>query len=153
MRGRPIFAPALHLECVTVVITVRNKVVKVMFLQACVCPQGGVPDQVHPPGPGTPLDQVHPSRTRYTPWDQVQLPPDQVHPHHTQDQVHPPWTRCTPLGPGAPPGTRYTPLGPGTPPLGPGTGTPPRDTATPAGMHSCFHVNFPSKTNTNFLVK
>ena len=55
------------------IFTVRNEVAKVMFLQVCVCPQGGVPDQVHPPqdpgtppGPGTPPRQVH--------------PPDQVHP-------------------------------------------------------------------------
>ena len=62
------------------IFTVRNEVVKVMFLQACVCPRGGVPDQVHPPRPGTPpLDQV-PPRTRYTP----------------QDQVHTPRTRYTP---------------------------------------------------------
>ena len=48
---------------------------------------GGVPVQVHPPGPGTPpCDQVHP-QTRYT----------------SQDQVHPP-------APGTPLGTRYTPL-------------------------------------------
>ena len=51
-----------------------------MFLQASVILStgGGVPDQVHPPGPGAPPDQVHPPRpgtppTRYTP------PPDQVH--------------------------------------------------------------------------
>ena len=58
-----------------------------MFLQASVCPQGGVPDQVHPPGTRcTP-------RIRYTP----------------QNQVHPP-TRYTPQ-------TRYPPPpGPGTPP-------------------------------------
>ena len=72
----------------SILITVRNKVVKVMFLHVSVCPQGGVPgqvppwDQVHPLGPGTPC--------RY--------------------QVHPP------LGPGTPPGTRYIPPGPGTPP-------------------------------------
>ena len=46
---------------------------KVICLQACVCPQGGVPDQGHPPRPGTPRDQVHPpgpgtpQGTRYTP--------------------------------------------------------------------------------------
>ena len=67
----------------------------------------------YPPGPGTP------SRTRYTSQDQVHppgpgTPPrpgtptrDQVHP---PDQIHPPATRYTPLGPGIPPlGTRYTP--------------------------------------------
>ena len=45
-----------------------------------------------PPGPGTPLDQVHPPRTRYTPGTRY-TPRDQV----------PPGTRYTP------PGTRYTP--------------------------------------------
>ena len=48
---------------------------------------------------GTPLDQVHPPGTRYTPWDQ------------------------NPPGLGTPPRTRYTPLGPEPPP---GPGTPPR---------------------------
>ena len=96
-----------------VIIIVRNEVAKVMFLQASVCPQGGVPDQEqpprsrHPPPPSsrqplgldtlprpgtppgadtTPPDQVLPPGTRYTPWD----------------QVHPPGTRYTPLEPGAP---------------------------------------------------
>ena len=103
-------------------ITVRNEVAKVMFLQACVCPRGGggcltrytplgpgTPpcDQVHPPGRYTPLDQVSPppTRTRYTPW--AGTPPRTRYPP-PQDQVHP-----TPLG-------RYLP----------------RDTATAAdGMH------------------
>ena len=131
---------------------------------------GGVPDQVHPPGtdthplgagthPGlgtppeadTPLGPGRPSRTRYTPPDQVHISPgpgttpgqgaprDQVHP--PQDQVHPP-------------GTRYTPLGPGTPPRDQVHRHPPlRDTATaadgkhPTGMHSrnyipAFHLSF-----------
>ena len=121
-------------------VTVRNEVAKVMFLQACVCPQGGE------------------YLTRYTP------PVDQVHP--PVDQVHtPPWDQVHPLGPGTPPGTRYTPLGPCTLP-GPGTPprtrytpkdqvhssrtsryTPPRDTATaadgthPTGMHFCTILN------------
>ena len=75
---------------------------KVICLQASVCPQGGVPDQV-----GTP------PRTRYTPRDQVHL-----------RSRHPPRTRYTPQsrhplsrhppGPGTAPGadiprTRYTP--------------------------------------------
>ena len=80
---------------------------KVMFLQASVILlTGGVPDQVHPPGPGTPW------RPGTPPWGQVH-PPDQVHPLvpgtpttlHTrytpQDQVHPP-------RPGTPPRTKYT---------------------------------------------
>ena len=108
------------------IITVRNEVAKVMFLQACVCLQGGVPDQVHTPG------QVHTSQagtppTRYIrrqvpPWTRY-IPPD---------QVHTPQTRYTPPGPGTPPGTRYTP----------------RDTATaadrthPIGMLSCCQFNY-----------
>ena len=95
------------------IFTVRNEVAKVMFLQACVCPQGGadipweqtlpweqtpplpglgappgqvhLPDQVHPPGPGTP------PRTRYTPPGQV---PSRNRPprarYTPRDQVHPP---------------------------------------------------------------
>ena len=65
---------------------------KVICLQACVCPQGGVPDQVYPPGPGTPPG------TGYT-----LLGPG------TSPKQTPPWTRSTPLGPGTPPD-------PGTPP-------------------------------------
>ena len=49
------------------------------------CSQGGVPGQVHSPGPGTPSGPG--------------TPPHQV--HHPPDQVHP-------LGPGTPPWTRYT---------------------------------------------
>ena len=57
-----------------------------VFTGVCDSVQGGVPDQVHPPGPGTPpWDQVH------RPWDQV--PPG---PGTPPDQVHPPWTRYTP---------------------------------------------------------
>ena len=59
--------------------------------------RGGVPDQVHPLGPGTP------PRTRY--------PPDQVPPW---DQV-PPGPGSAPLGPGTPPGDQVPPT-PGTPP-------------------------------------
>ena len=105
------------------VITVRNGVAKVMFLQACFCKRGGVPDQVHPLGPGTPprpgkpQDQVHPpgpgTLVRYTPQDQVH-PPDQVHP---SGPGTPPWDQVHPPRPGTPSWTRYTPsLRPGTPP-------------------------------------
>ena len=86
-----------------------------MFLQASVILlTGGVPDQahtswdqVHPPGLGTPRDQVHLPGTRFTPWDRIHppgpgtpprnryTPPDQVQPPRPgtrplQDQVHPP---------------------------------------------------------------
>ena len=75
-----------------------------MFLQVCVCPQGGrvsasvhagmpdpprtkqtPPDQADPPGPGR-----HPPGTRQTPPDQADTPPDQT----------PPRTRQPPPGPG-----------------------------------------------------
>ena len=90
-------------------VTVRNKVAKVMFLHVCVCPQRGVPGQVPP------KDQVHPPPgTRYTPlgpgtpppWDQVHLPGPGTPP---QDQVHPPGLGTPPSRPGTPPETRYTP--------------------------------------------
>ena len=136
---------------------------KVISLQASVCPQGEVPDQVHPPeqtpspgtrhphpGPGAPPGSRHPPGTRYTPREQT-----------AWDQVHPPGAD-TPPGPGAPPGsrhppgsrppgTRYTPLeqtppeltpppGPGTPSWSrhpPGPGTPPGTSYPPkhAGRH------------------
>ena len=78
---------------ITTVITGRNEVVaKVMFLQVCVCPQGGgclpqcmlgchtLPprDQADPPPP----DQAKPPQTRQTP------PPDQADP--PRDQAEPP---------------------------------------------------------------
>ena len=79
-----------------VIFTGRNEVVaKVMFLQVCVCPQGGggclpqcmlgcqtLPNQAPPT----------PSRTRQTPPDQADPPPDQADTHY------PP-----PPGPGTPP--------------------------------------------------
>ena len=49
-----------------ILVTVRNEVAKVMFLQACVCPRGEYltrhtpRDQVHPPGPGTPPGTRYP---------------------------------------------------------------------------------------------
>ena len=61
-----------------------------------VCLSRGSADQVHPPG-----TRYTPSRTQYTP----------------QDQVHPlgpgaaPWDQVHPLGPGTLPWTRYTPPG------------------------------------------
>ena len=99
-------------------------------------------DQVHLPGPGTPLppDQVHlpqdqvPPGTRYTPPDQVQPPGTRYPPRPGT----PPGTRYTPQtrythpGPGTPPWTRYTPPGTRyTPPLGPGTPPFPLDQVHP----------------------
>ena len=108
----------------------QTKFAKVMFLHVCVSPRvehlGRYPwDQVHPPGPGTPLGTRYTPRTRYTlPWD----------------PVHPP-------GPGTRPWTRYTPWAGTHPwqvhPLGPGTsprsGTPPSG-YTPPGSSACWEI-------------
>ena len=92
------------------IVTVHNKVVKVMFLHVCVCPQrgeylgrcppgpGAPPRTRYTPGPGTPRTRYTP-QTRYTPWDQVS-PRTRYTP---QDQVHPPGPGTPPLGPGTPP--------------------------------------------------
>ena len=100
-------------------VTGRNEVVaKVMFLQVCVCPQGG----------GVCLSAC---------WDAIppdgEPPPDQADP--PLDQADPPGARQTTT----PPGARHTPPGPGRPP--PGKQTPAyglRAAGThPTGMHSC----------------
>ena len=65
-----------------------------VFTGVCLSTGGGVHDQVHPPGPGTPPG------TRCTPWDQEHPPGPGTPPL--------PRTRYTPQA-GTPPGTRYTP--------------------------------------------
>ena len=100
-----------------------------MFLQACVCPQGGgvstsvhaPPDQTHTPptDQADPLDKADPPdqadtpQTRQTPPRTRQTPPDQADPPGPdtppQDQADTPWTRQNPPGPGRPPQTRQTP--------------------------------------------
>ena len=102
---------------------------------------GAVPDQVPPQTRYSPLDQVHPPGTRYTPGPgtpprtrytpQPGTPPDQVHP------TPPPRTRYTPLGPGTPPDQVHPPPGPGTPPPGPGRYGLRAGGTHPTGMHSC----------------
>ena len=100
--------------------TGRNEVVaKVIFLQVCVCPQGGrVSASVHagmPDPPGPPRDQAD------TPRDQADTPlgPGR-HPPGTrqtppQDKADPPLPRTRHTPPGMrqtsphPPGTRHTP--------------------------------------------
>ena len=150
-------------------ITGRNEVVaKVMFLQVCVCPQGGCLPQCML-GCQTPPDQADPPMTRQT------RPP--------RPGRYPPRTRQTlpPLGPGRPPGSgrppqdQADPLGPGRHPPGPGRHprdqadtprtrqTPPRKQTPayslraagthPTGMHSCLvmvplHLECPKKNNT-----
>ena len=138
-------------DSTVIVITVRNEVAKVMFLQACVC-HGGEYLTRSPPGPGTPRTRYTP-QTRYTPLGPGTPPPGTPPPQTRytpllRDQVHPPGTRYTPLDQvHPPPQTRYSPLGPGTPPRtrSPlGTRYTPPDTATaadgthPTGMHSCL---------------
>ena len=119
-------------------ITGRNEVVaKVMFLQVCVCPQGGrvsasvhagIPDPPgtrqtpmgpgrHPPRPGrTPRDQAdppgpgRPPRPGSPPWDQADTPQPGWHPPNQADT--PSGTRQIPPRPSRPP------TGPGRPPLG-----------------------------------
>ena len=94
------------------VITFRNEVVaKVMFLQVCVCPQGGgcLPqcmlgchtppgsgrppwDQADPPGPGrSPRTRQTPPRTRQTPQDQADT--NQTDTTSPRDQADPPTPR------------------------------------------------------------
>ena len=103
-----------HTRMMFIIFTVRNDVAKVMFLQACACPQGGVPDQAHPLGPGTPPGTRCTPRTRYTPQT------------------------------GYTPRTRYTPGPAGTPPTQAHTPTRDTATAAdgthPTGMQSCLQV-------------
>ena len=95
---------------------------KVMFLQVCVCPQGGrvsasvhagmldPPDQAHPPRPGTPPPTPHP-------------------PHRTRHTLTP--------GADTPPHPTPTPAGKQTPAYGlRAAGT------HPTGMHSCWKYGF-----------
>ena len=65
----------LHTATYFIIITVRNEVAKVMFLQACVCPHGGVSASLHA-GILHPLEQT-------PPWEQT--PPDR----HPQEQTPP----------------------------------------------------------------
>ena len=90
----------------------------------------GVPDQVHPPGPGTPPG------TRYTPWGQVH-PPE---PGTSPGTRYTPWAG-TPHRAGTPLG-RYTPPRPGTPPR---AGTPPRQVHPPDQAHPPRQVHPPGR--------
>ena len=95
-------------------ITVRNEVAKVMFLQASVCPQGGwgcLPQcmvgyhtpqsrHTHPPGADTPLEQTPPRADTPreqtppradTPWSRH--PPEQTLPPPGADTLPPPEIR------------------------------------------------------------
>ena len=88
------------------VVTIRNKLVaKVMFLQVCVCPQGGrVSASVHAGMPDPP-DQADPPG----PQDQAEHPPPGPG-RHPPCQADTPHARQTPPMPGRhpPSGTRQT---------------------------------------------
>ena len=142
----------------TSIITIRNKVAKVMFLHLSVILFTGGSASVHagipPPGPGTPQEQTPPRpgtppgadtpQTRHTPWEQTS--PRSRHPPGTR---HPPGAD-TPLGTRHPPD--QAPSQEQTPPLTrhppgadiPPGADPPPQTATvadgthPTGMHSCW---------------
>ena len=91
---------------------------KVMFLQVCVILfTGGI------------LDQIHPPRTRYTPWDQV----------HPPGPGTPPRPGTTLPGPGTPPQDQVHPPGPGTPPSAEHAGRYGQRVGGthPTGMQSC----------------
>ena len=101
------------------IVTVRNEVAKVMFLQASVCPQGW--------GGGvclSPCWDTTPPGTRHTPWSRHPPPGPDTPPwsrHHPRDDQTPPWPdppeqtppwNQTPLSrdppsPPPPPPTRY----------------------------------------------
>ena len=144
-----------------VIVTGRNEVVaKVMFLQVCVCPQGGrVSASVHagipdPPRPGRqtpPRDQAGRSPP---PRPGRQIPPSETRQADPLGPGRPPplWTRQTPLRTRhTPPQTRQTPPRPGRTPL-PGKQTAAyclRAAGTHStGMHSCWHSLFFSKMKT-----
>ena len=117
-------------------ITVRNEVAKVMFLRVSVCPQRGVPGQVHPWTRCTPQTRYTACGTRYTPQTRY-IPRDQV----------PPGTRYTPR-PGTPPGTRYTPLDQVHPQTRctPGTRYTPSNQVHPPGTRYTHRTRYPCGT-------
>ena len=101
----------------------QTKFAKVMFLHVSLCPQGGVPGQVHPYNPWTDMAVYLP---RYPAW-QVHTPPTGT-PRH----VHPPG-RYTPQA-GTPPGQVHSRAG--TPSAG-----------TPRQVHSTRQVHTPRYTH------
>ena len=111
----------------TSLITVRNEVAKVMFLQASVCPHGGVClsacwNTTHPPGEQTPPEQTPPTPREQTPLGvDIPLlvgadpPPGADTP---REQTHPPRSRHTPPQEQTPPPrSRHPPPGPERRPL------------------------------------
>ena len=90
---------AEHQSCRHTVITVRNEVAKVMFLQVSVCPQGDLPQCM--------LGYHHyhtPPGTRHTP--RIRHPP-RSRPSRIRPPPLPPWSR-PPLTPGSrPPPPRW----------------------------------------------
>ena len=71
-----------------VIVTVRNEVAKVIFLQACVCPQGGGPASVHAgihtppknPPQGKPPGSRHPPEQTTPPPRETATAADGTHP-------------------------------------------------------------------------
>ena len=125
-------------------ITVRNEVAKVMFLQASVCPQWGVCLSAWwdtSPRADTPQEQTHLPGNRYIPPEQTshqsRHTPRSRHPPgaDTPQEQTPPWEQTPPPLEQTPPRSRHTPRS---------KHTPPRETATaadgthPTGMHSCY---------------
>ena len=108
------------------IFTGRNEVVaKVMFLQVCVCPQGGrVSASVHAGMPDPPGTRQTP-QTRQTPRDQADPPGTRQTP--PQDQADPPGTKQILPGPGRPPRDQADP---------PGTRQTPPDQADPSGKQT-----------------
>ena len=116
-----------------------------MFLQVCICPQGGrVSASVHAGMPYPPRPGRHPLGPGRPPWDQGETPPDQADPPRTR-QTPPQDQGDTPLGPGRhPPDQGDTPLDqadtprpgrhpPRTRETPPGTRQTPQDQADPPG--------------------
>ena len=80
-RGNPVSVRMLHRNCmgiitqcgslliIKILITVRNEVAKVMFLQACVCPHGGGGVCLSAYW-DAPWEQT-PPRSRHPPWEQT----------------------------------------------------------------------------------
>ena len=109
----------MHLDFIHNLLPPANEVWgKVICLHSCVCPQGGVPDQVHLLGPGTPPGSRHTSPGSRHPREQT---PQSRHPsEQTPPQSRHPPEQTAPCPQGEnltrnTPGTRYIPLGADTP--------------------------------------
>ena len=131
-------------HCFNFIITVRNEVAKVMFLQASACPGGGgvggevclsacwdtTPPEQTPPG------SRHPPREQTPPWSRhpprADTPPKSRHPQsrHPQSRHTHPREQTPP-----PPGADTAPRGADTPL--PGSRPPGADSPPPRYSHCC----------------